>query len=60
MDGVVYQFVFEKQSGTARHYSFAVSAPVGFVFKETNSPAYTYETDDPPSRLILNLTLEKI
>jgi hypothetical protein len=58
--GTVYQFVFEKQAGTARHYSFAVSAPVGFIFKETNSPAYIYETDDPPARLIVSLTLEEI
>ncbi len=73
-DGTKYQFVFDKQAGTSRHYSFTISAPVGFIFRETNSPAYTYEASDPapvggftssttngvPGRLILNLTLKKI
>lgn len=56
----IYQFVFEKQAGSERHYKFEIGAPVGFRFKENNLPVYEYESDDPPGRLILNLTLSKI
>ena len=59
-DGTKYQFVFEKQPGTTRHYKFEISAPVGFKFKENNLPIYEYESDDPPGRVIINLTLERI
>ncbi len=58
--GGTYQFVFEKQAGTKRHYKFQLSAPVGFEFRENNLPIYEYETSDPPGRLVINLTLEKI
>jgi len=59
-EGQVYEFVFEKQAGTKRHYKFDISAPVGFKFRENNLPVYEYESDDPPGRLIINLTLQKI
>ncbi len=65
-EGTEYQFVFEKQAGTSRHYKFTVSAPVGFKFKENDLPVYEYESDDAtsstnrmPGRLIINLTLKK-
>lgn len=64
--GQTYQFIFEKQAGTKRHYKFELSAPVGFRFRENGLPVYEYETDDlstqagPPGRLVINLTLEKI
>jgi hypothetical protein len=56
-DGTKYRFVFEKQAGTSRHYKFEISAPVGFKFKENNLPIYDYESDDPPGRLVIDLTL---
>lgn len=59
-DGRIYQFIFEKQAGTKRHYKFQLSAPVGFRFRENNLPVYEYETDDMPGRLVVDLTLEKI
>lgn len=56
--GVAYQFVFEKQAGTARHYSYEIDAPLGYVFAENGGLAtYSYESDDPPGRLVVNLTL---
>ncbi len=58
--GVVYQFVFEKQAGTNRTYSFEVDAPLGYQFAETNLPSWTYQSDDLPGRMIVDLTLEKI
>lgn len=59
-DGTVYQFIFEKQAGTARHYKFEIMAPVGFQFAENGLPSYNYESDDPPGRLTIDLTLKKI
>jgi hypothetical protein len=59
-DGVKYQFVFEKQAGTDRNYKFQISAPVGYVFQENNLPVFEYESSDPPGRLMVDLTLEKI
>ncbi len=59
-DGAKYEFVFEKQAGTNRGYKFQISAPVGFVFKENGLPVWTYETDDIPGRLVVDLTLERI
>jgi hypothetical protein len=58
--GVAYQFVFEKQAGTDRDYSFEVDAPLGYQFAETNLPSWTYQSNDLPGRMIVNLTLEKI
>jgi hypothetical protein len=59
-DQGTYRFVFEKQSGAKGTYSFEISAPVGFRFKENGLPVYELKTDDPPARLVLDLTLEQI
>ncbi|HUZ92390.1 MAG TPA: DUF4012 domain-containing protein [Candidatus Paceibacterota bacterium] len=58
-DGTSYRFVFEKQPGSERSYTFDVSAPPGFKFAENNLPVYEYQSDDPPGRLVIDLTLEK-
>ncbi len=58
--GVQYQFVFEKQAGTNRDYSFEVDAPLGYVFAENGIASWTLQTDDPPGRIIVDLTLEKL
>ena len=59
-NGEIYQFVFEKQTGSIGDYKFEISAPVGFRFHENGLPVYEYETSDPPGRVILNLTLDKV
>lgn len=59
-EGTAYTFIFEKQAGTERSYKFEISAPVGFRFRENGLPVFTYESDDPPGRLVLDLTLERI
>lgn len=59
-NGSVYQFIFEKQAGSKGEYNFELHAPVGFVFRENKLPVYEYKTTDPPARVILNLTLEKL
>jgi Protein of unknown function (DUF4012) len=58
--GVQYQFVFEKQAGTSRSYSYEIDAPLGYVFAENNLASFDYQSDDPPGRLIVNLTLQKL
>ena len=58
--GVAYQFVFEKQAGTNRNYSFEVDAPLGYQFAETELPSWTYQADDLPGRMVVDLTLQKI
>ncbi|MDE2019089.1 MAG: DUF4012 domain-containing protein [Patescibacteria group bacterium] len=58
--GVSYQFVFEKQAGTRRHYDFEIDAPLGYVFAENGLASYEYKTNDLPGRIIISLTLQKI
>ncbi len=57
---VGYRFVFERQSGTNTRFSYRVEAPPGFIWKENGSTTYTFETDTPESRIVLDLTLEKL
>jgi len=58
--GVQYQFVFDKQPGSVRSYDFTVDAPLGYVFAGNGLPTYEYTSDDPPGRLIVDLTLQKL
>jgi hypothetical protein len=59
-EGTQYQFVFEKQAGTVRHYDFTINAPLGYVFIENRLSSYQYVSDDPPGRIIIPLTLTKL
>lgn len=59
-NGQKYEFVFEKQPGATGNYKFEINAPLGYAFAENNLPSYTYQGSDPPGRLIIDLTLEKI
>ena len=56
--GVAYEYVFEKQAGTDRNYSLEIDAPLGYQFAETSLPTWTYQSNDLPGRMIVNLTLE--
>jgi len=58
--GTQYRFIFERQAGSAREYRFTVSAPVGFRFRETGLPVWNSVTSDPPGRLVVDLTLERV
>lgn len=58
-DGVVYQFVMDKQPGVNVEYNFSFTAPVGFAWKENDSPIFEYKANDIPGRLIIDLTLNK-
>lgn len=57
--GNTYTFFYERQSGVTTKLDLTFSAPLGFVWKESGSPIYTYENDDPPARVVLPLTLAK-
>lgn len=59
-DGGTYQFVFEKQPGAVGSYRFELNAPVGFRWRENGLPLYEYVSDDPPGRMVLMLTFEKL
>ncbi|HVN26628.1 MAG TPA: DUF4012 domain-containing protein [Candidatus Paceibacterota bacterium] len=58
--GVEYQFVFEKQAGMRGSYQFEIDAPLGYAFEPSGLPSYTYQSSDPPGRLVVTLTLEKL
>ena len=58
--GQSYEFVFEKQPASRGSYRFEITAPVGFKFRENDAPVFEYESGDPPGRLVLTLTLDKI
>lgn len=59
-DGIGYRFVFERQSGTKTRFSYRVEAPPGFIWKESGATTYTFETDAPDARIVLDLTLAKL
>lgn len=58
-EGQKYQFVFEKQFGSSGSYSFEIYAPLGFMWEESNSPVFEYQTSDPDGRIVLSLTIQK-
>lgn len=55
-----FRFVYEKQSGVESGLKYEVSAPAGFIFAETGTSTFVYESENPPKRLIINLNLKQI
>ena len=55
-----FRFVYEKQSGVDSMISYTVESPPGYIFEETGTSQFVYNNDNPPSRLIIDLTLAKI
>lgn len=58
--GTTYQLVFDKQSGVNSGIQFIVEAPPGFRWKESKSSIFNYVNDNPPARVVIDLTLEEI
>lgn len=58
-DGVVYQFIMDKQPGVNSEYNLFFTAPVGFIWEESGSPVFEYKNTDITARLTLLLTLRK-
>ncbi|MDD5431270.1 MAG: DUF4012 domain-containing protein [Candidatus Pacebacteria bacterium] len=59
-DGASYKFIFEKQSGVNTAFEYSVTAPAGFVWKESDANKYEFSASEPNSREIISLTLKKI
>ncbi len=57
--GRVFMFVFDKQSGVNTRLRISISAPLGYTWKESEGPIFTYENENPESRVTLHLTLKK-
>jgi len=45
-EGAIYEFYYDKQSGVSNALTVTVNAPIGFVWKETNTPVLTFSTDN--------------
>ncbi len=57
--GKTFQFIFDRQSGAHTSLRVTVSAPLGYIWAESESPVFVYETDNPDKREIFTLTLER-
>ncbi|MCL4399687.1 DUF4012 domain-containing protein [Patescibacteria group bacterium] len=57
MPGQKYTFIFEKQSGVDASLDLTINAPFKYYWLESNSPVFTYHSDDPDKRTIITLTL---
>lgn len=58
--GKIYQFIFDKQSGVDGKLKVDIEAPPGYKWQESQSYVYEYQAENPPARLIINLTLLEI
>jgi len=58
-DNQQYQFIFEKQSGETGSLEYSISAPPGYIWKESGENIFKYQTDQIKSREIINLILIK-
>ncbi len=57
--GSKFQFVLDKQSGVDSGFDYIIQAPNGFKWAESNDFIYHYKTDNIPSRLTIDLTLQR-
>jgi len=57
--GEVFTFIFERQSGANTSLRADISAPLGYEWEESGSPFFVYETPDPRSREVIELTLAR-
>ena len=57
--GRVFTFIFESQSGVSSKLKVAISAPLGYIWEESRSPFFNYETSGAAAREMIYLTLGK-
>jgi hypothetical protein len=56
--GGKFTFVFERQSGVQNTLDLTINAPFHYIWAETGTGTYNYQSDDPPGRVIITLTLQ--
>jgi hypothetical protein len=54
-----FLFIYDKQSGVDSALEYSISAPIGYQWKESDSPVFKYRAENTPTRLILKLYLIK-
>ncbi len=59
VDGTVYKFIFEKQSGVQTALTFDIVAPFGYKWAESSDATYHFANPDPEKRVVVSLTLKK-
>ena len=57
--GKQFRFVFDRQSGAHTSLKAVIGAPVGYIWKESGTPVYTFTAKNPAKREIVALTLAK-
>lgn len=56
--GQKFTFIFERQAGVQNSLNVTINAPFHYIWAETGTGTYNYQTNDPQGRIIVTLTLE--
>ncbi len=56
--GNKFTFIFERQSGVQNSLNVTINAPFNYIWAETGTGTYNYQTNDPPGRKMITLTLQ--
>lgn len=56
-DGMRYEFIFEKQSGVDGSLEYSITAPPGYIWKESGKSVFEYGTEQIQGREVIELTL---
>jgi hypothetical protein len=57
-DGQEFDFVFDKQSGIQGSLEYEITAPPGYIWKESGKSVFSYGTEQIKSRETIQLTLK--
>lgn len=58
-DGQIFTFVLDKQSGSETDFDYAIVAPAGYYWDESEGDLFRYRNSNLPVRLELRLTLRE-
>ena len=56
-NGLEYNFIFENQSGSQTSLDYSITAPPGYIWKESDKEIFSYSADQIRAREIIKLTL---
>jgi len=59
-DGMKYLFIFDKQSGVDGSLNYSISAPAGYIWKESGRQIFEYFSNDLLGKEIISLTLKEL